>query len=282
MTDARNPWDIPEWRALGREAALVRQLIGSGATALGHANYADLTGVYYTAFFGLSIGLERLCKLILVADHAINHQGELPTQKFVKSYGHKLTILCDKVEEIANNHQLEIRYSRPKNEITSSILNCLDAFADAGRGRYANFAELGDPNLSQDEPIANWWNDVAEAILTKHYYGKRAQQGVESRAALAHALLAPYSSVLFVNETNDVMTTPLDASIRTGQAELVQRYGRYYALTIARWLADVFCELTRKAWHKQNIHAFFGVWEHLWDYAVSDDFLKTRKVWPLK
>ncbi|WP_457134448.1 hypothetical protein [Mycobacteroides abscessus] len=282
MTKPRNPWEIPEWRALGREAALVRQLVGSGATALGRANYADLTGEYYTAFFGLSIGLERLCKLILVTDYAITHQGILPNQKLVRSYGHKLAMLCEKVEDIADNHQLEIRYPRPKSEITSSILTCLDEFADAGRGRYANFTELGNPNLSQDEPIANWWNDVAEAILTKHYYGKRVQKTVESQAAFAHKMMAPHSSILFINETNDVMTTPLAASTRTGQAELVQRYGRYYALTVARWLADVFCELTKMATYKRDIHAFSGVWEHLWDYAVPDDFLKTRKVWPLK
>jgi hypothetical protein len=35
---------------------------------LGRANYANKFGEYYTAFFGLSIGLERLAKLVLVAD----------------------------------------------------------------------------------------------------------------------------------------------------------------------------------------------------------------------
>ncbi|MCM4863688.1 hypothetical protein MMS55_29130 [Escherichia coli] len=52
----KNPWDIPAWHALGREASLVTQLIGSGATAIGKANYADKIGEYYTAFFGLSVG----------------------------------------------------------------------------------------------------------------------------------------------------------------------------------------------------------------------------------
>jgi len=60
MDRNQNPWDIPEWHALGREAALVRHLVGSGATVLGKANYADQMGEYYTAFFGLSVGLERL------------------------------------------------------------------------------------------------------------------------------------------------------------------------------------------------------------------------------
>jgi hypothetical protein len=53
-----NPWDAPEWHALKREAALVRHLLGSGVTSLGRANYADNMGEYYTALFGLSVGLE--------------------------------------------------------------------------------------------------------------------------------------------------------------------------------------------------------------------------------
>lgn len=48
----KNPQDIPAWHALGREASLVTQLIGSGATAIGKANYADKIGEYYTAFLG--------------------------------------------------------------------------------------------------------------------------------------------------------------------------------------------------------------------------------------
>ena len=41
MPNHKNLWDIPEWHAIGREAALVRHLVGSGVTALGRANYAD-------------------------------------------------------------------------------------------------------------------------------------------------------------------------------------------------------------------------------------------------
>ena len=80
MGSATEPREIPEWHAISRECALVRHLIGSGVTALGQANYADKRGEYYTAFFGLSVGLERLAKLILVADYAITKAAECPTR----------------------------------------------------------------------------------------------------------------------------------------------------------------------------------------------------------
>jgi hypothetical protein len=153
----RNPWEIPEWHALGLEASLVRHLIGSGATALGRANYADKMGEYYTAFFGLSVGLERLSKLVLVAHYAIENGGKMPDERVVKHFGHKLVDLANEAESISERMQLSLRYSRPKQLIPQKILECLGSFADARRGRYANFASLDNPNLTADEPIKKWW-----------------------------------------------------------------------------------------------------------------------------
>src|ERR1700761_7007855 len=99
MGAAQNdPRSIPEWHAIGRECALVRQLIGSGVTALGAANYANKRGEYYTAFFGLSVGLERLAKLIFVADYAISNGGRMPSQEAVRKFGHNLIALADAAE----------------------------------------------------------------------------------------------------------------------------------------------------------------------------------------
>jgi hypothetical protein len=73
----------------------------------------------------------------------------------------------------------------------------------------------------------------------------------------------------------------LSASIRTGQTGLVQRYGRYYALTVVRWLAELFSDLSRSACYTHHVDAFFGIWECFQTYTVDDSFLKTRKIWPL-
>jgi hypothetical protein len=273
-----NPWDIPEWHSVRREAALVRHLVGSGATALGRASYADKMGEYYTAFFGLSVGLERLAKLILVADFAISNGGTMPSEKIVRQYGHKLGSLMDIVGDVAHKHSLKLDYPRPTDPINMKIVECLDSFADASRGRYANFAALGDPNLGKDEPIRMWWSEVAELILKEHYYGKAAQERVEGRAKIIDALMSPMSLVLFIDETGDTMQDVLTSSIRTGQTELVQRYGRYHALTVVRWLSEVFSELTRS---RGSTDAFYGVWEYFQTYTVDDTFLRTRKNWPL-
>lgn len=276
-----NPWEILEWHSIGREAALVRHLIGSGATALGRANYADKIGEYYTAFFGLSVGLERLAKLILVADYSISNKGQMPSERVVRKFGHNLVDLMDAADASATNHALKIRYARPTAPISTKIIECLDAFADAGRGRYANFAALGDPNLGQEEPIRKWWGEVAELILKEYYYGKPIQAQVEGRASVIDTLLAPVSMVLHINEAGDAMRDVRTSSIRTGQTDLVQRHGRYFVLTVARWLSEVFSALSQSACYAHDIDAFFGANEYFHTYTVEDQFLKTRKIWPL-
>ncbi|ENM5768124.1 hypothetical protein [Vibrio cholerae] len=280
MDNNKNPWDIPEWHALRREAALVRHLIGSGATALGKADYADQIGEYYTAFFGLSVGLERLVKLILVADYAISN-GKMPEEKVVRKFGHKLIDLVDAAGTICSRHNLNLSYKRPDTEVSQKILECLDAFADARRGRYANFASLDEPNLSNEEPIGKWWDQVAEAILQQHYHGKVAQKRVVSNADVVDFLMSPVSIVRFTDENGNPMHDVRTASIRTGQTKIVQKYGRYHALTIVRWLSELLARIGEVACCQHNIGGFFGIDEHFYTYTIDDHFLKTRKIWPL-
>jgi hypothetical protein len=282
MQGERDPWKIPEWHALRREAALVRHLVGSGATALGKANYADNIGEYYTAFFGLSVGLERLAKLILVADYTISNGGQMPDQTVVRKFGHKLVELTDAADAVAQKNKLTLAYPRPTDAISAKIVECLDAFADASRGRYANFATLDDPSLRHEEPIHKWWNEVAELILKKDYYGSKSQERTEAQAKAVDALMSPVSTVLYFKETGEAMQDVLSSSIRTAQTDIVQRSARYHALTIVRWLAGMFSDLAHSACCAHKIDAFFGVWEYFQIYTVDDDFLKSRKVWPLK
>jgi hypothetical protein len=281
MSKEANPWEIPEWHAIRREASLIRHLIGSGVTALGHANYADKAGEYYTAFFGLSVGLERLNKLSLVADYAISNKGQMPDQKIICRFRHKLADLTNEVEKISQKHSLKLKYARPTNEVGVKIIDCLDAFADARRGRYANFAALGDPNLGREEPIRKWWSEVAELILKKHYYGKQVQAEVEARAKIIDTLTSPFTMVLHTNETGDAMHDVLSSSVRTGQTDVVQKYGRYYTLMVVRWLAEIYSALSKTACYSHNIDAFLGTWEYFETYMVDDEFMKTRRIWPL-
>ena len=261
----------------------MRHLIGSVSSPAWAKPITQTRKVrYYTAFFGLSIGLERLAKLVLVADYTILSNGQMPAEEVVKNFGHKLVLLLDTVNDISINHNLGLDHARPNSEISTAIVECLDTFADASRGRYANFAVLGDPNLGQEEPIRKWWGDVVELILAEHYFGKPVQERVEERAKIIDSLMSSNSSVFYFDEEGDTLNDVYSASVRTGQTEIVQRCGRFYALLVVRWLSDVFSQLSQKACDEHNVEAFFGVYEYFNTYRVADNFLKTRKIWPLK
>ncbi len=278
----RDPLALPEWHALRREATLVSQLIGAGATALGRASYATGFGEYYTAFFGLSIGIERLAKLILIADHVLDHAGTLPDRKAVKRYGHKLGALIEEVDLIAKKHALELSFPGPLDSISKSVIACLDAFADASKGRYANFEAIGNPSFNpEDEPVAKWWREVVEPILDKHYRGKPAEAGVKARAQVIDAMIGHVSSVHFFDEYGSSMNDVATASERTGQSKWAQKYGRFYTLSIVRWLADIFSELTQINGYQDGLEVLFGHYEFFTGYQVDDTFLLSRKKWPL-
>jgi hypothetical protein len=88
-------------------------------------------------------------------------------------------------------------------------------------------------------------------------------------------LLSP-ANVLYFNETGETMRDVLSASIRTQQTDIVQKYGRYYALTVVRWLAEVFLQLSDLT----GSNAFFGMPDFFNIYTVDDKVLRTRRVWP--
>ena len=281
MAARGDPWDSPEWWFVRGEAMLVRHVIGAGATALGYANYADKKGEYYRAFFELSVGFERFAKLILVIDYALSNGGQMPDEKHVRRFGHNIKELLDAVDAVEQGRGLKVRYERPTDAVAAAIVDNLDAFADAKRGRYANFAAIGNPNNNQHEPVKKWWDEVAELILKERYYGKQVQQRVEANARLAGAMLSGFATVLHTTETREHMTDAETASMRSGQAERVQKWARYHALSVVRWLAEVYGAISHKAVYDAGLDAFFGSWEYFDNYRVDDGFMKTRKIWPL-
>jgi len=80
---------------LQQEAFLIRTSLAQGLTLLGSANIGE-KGKYYGAFFGLSIGIERLLKVILILDHMATHGANPPERSAVRAYGHDILGLIER------------------------------------------------------------------------------------------------------------------------------------------------------------------------------------------
>ena len=85
----------PTWYLLEQEGLLAQACLCNGLTALRRANLGDKKGLFYSAFFELSIGFERVLKLVLILDHMARNQLVPPDSKTVEDYGHKLRALFD-------------------------------------------------------------------------------------------------------------------------------------------------------------------------------------------
>ena len=261
-----------------KETILVRSLLRNGVKALNDSDYTnDGIESYYHAFFLLSIGIERFSKLIIIADHSKDSNGQLDASTWVKSYGHDIISLFEKVNQIASNRELEIEYEYPDNDITNAIIENLEAFAKAGAGRYANYECMKDPNMEYNEPIRKWWNSVGQKILKKHYENEHLAAIVGhhkkeiSRTNRKSTTLPLYDEVR--NEISDIS----NAYSRSVKAVVAREWACFYTLNIVRWLSNVYYQLiNNNASDQEHQEAFENSRDHLKIYIVNDHILRTQ------
>lgn len=104
---------------LQQEGHLFHSCLTVGLTALMTANL-DRKGDFYSAFFQLSIGLERAMKVVIIIEHMATNQLKAPTKSQIQSYGHDLIQLSYCISRIF--------------EIVSSLyelLRCVTRYAQA-------------------------------------------------------------------------------------------------------------------------------------------------------
>lgn len=274
----RDPWDYPEWHGFRRETSLATGLVCAGVNSLGRANYADL-GDYYIALFGLANGIERLGKLIWVVDFRIT-EGRSPTNAELKRLGHKLPEIVNAVRAIDRKCGLDLEYPYPDDDMTKCVLDALTMFADASRGRYANFETISGASSPHD-PVIYWWNQVVEPILAKHFHGTKRQKRAQLDAAILNSLIGEHSIVLHLDESGNRISDVAGGSYRTSENELAQRYGRFYTLRIVRWMSEVFVTLTAPISGPNGDPTLFGHHEIVGTFVAPDQYLRDRRKWPI-
>jgi hypothetical protein len=85
-----------EFEALIKEAQFTKEMLASGATEIRRANYAS-RGVYFQAFTSLSTGIERIGKLCLMLDHALENSGRFPDLAYMqREICHKISLIYEK------------------------------------------------------------------------------------------------------------------------------------------------------------------------------------------
>lgn len=268
-----------EWHALGREAAVAGEQLAHGVTALGKADHAE-KGRYGEAFFSLSIGLERLAKLIVISDHAIKNDGQFPNNKYLKAIGHDLTALLSACENINADHRKGGDYSdRPSDPVHKGIILTLSEFAT--QTRYYNLDFIaGGKGSHKPEPIAAWWERVGQPILNKHYSSKQRDKDA-AQAAMMDSLMGGFTRVLHHDENENTIDTVEGMMLRAGATRIVQKYGRLHVMQIIRWLSFLISDLSHKGAYRDRIEALLGLDEPFVIFRNPDSYLRDRKTWSI-
>jgi hypothetical protein len=251
---------------LAKEAALSSMNLGVGLTFIRKYDFAAL-GFIYQSFFSLSVGLERLMKLILLYEY-IYINNSYPDLKYLKSKGHKLTDLFIEVRKLVGKYSCDNYFTLlDKDPIFEKIIQNLSDFATDNR--YFHLNKLSGHNKTED-PVIRWDKEINSIIIKRHF-----NPNLKKNIALQEIakIMSEFTVVSHHdendNEINDYKQLT-DASI---QIETKQKYGMYYAFCIIKAL----CHLQESQNHvsRTDIHLeeFFMVFRADYNYA------KRTKTW---
>ena len=139
---------------LQQEAILANSCILTGFEFMIKGGFDDrYKGHYYTSFFQISIGIERILKLILISNYMFENSYQSPDEKMIRSYGHDLMALYQEVKRISVSHDNSELQELEDKSIRKNIFVFMNAFA-AATGRYHNISNLETGNST--DPLEQW------------------------------------------------------------------------------------------------------------------------------
>lgn len=233
------------WFLLEQEGLLARACLCNGLTALRRANLGDKKGLFYPAFFELSIGFERTLKLVLILDHMARNNMVPPDSKSVENYGHKLLSLFNAAKTICATHDLIALDTFRADSLQVVILGFLDDFAHPG-GRYSNINKLtGHRHQAMADPIAQW-GKIANRIFHEH-----ATPGERKRAQLNGLMASSAFGDAANSLISDLDQQQMDMArlhVHVSELDTAAKHAIYAMVTLIATLRDVICSLCSSAW----------------------------------
>jgi hypothetical protein len=259
--------------AFNREAELTKRLTCSGLTALRKATPAR-PGIYYDAFFGISIGFERLAKLAWLIDECIRRNGAFPTDEDLRSVGHDIQKLVEKAQLIERRQSA---YSTlPSDSVKDHIIKFLSEFAKGTRYYNIDFF-VGGKSKGMGDPIRIWHAKVGAAILALPQI-RRKRQRWQAQSQLVAGLISP--AIVFATAADRAsLSTVAELSISESEAREINKQAQWKILAIVRYLSLLIADLAHAA-HAAS-HSFVpDMREHFGFFCGDDTILHRYTTWP--
>ena len=257
------------------ESTFTAQLLGSGVNLIGSANYGR-KGDYFQAFTNLATGLERIGKLCVLIDFAIDHQGQFPTEKEFEQL--KLRHDLIKITELCKGIKQKRNYTfRFRNEIDEFYLQeslaVLSGFAKGDR--YANIDKLIGSTNSKD-PITEWHKRV-DLLIYNDLVDAETKATIEHNARIVDRMMSQYTSVVHQADDGCVVNDVFSASLQTGVYEVIFPFRRLMVLQIVRYYVELLIELEHEGRTFARHLAHFG--EIFGGFYNNNEFLASDQDW---
>lgn len=206
-------------KLLANEAHLTKAMLISGLNSLRRSNIV-LKGEYYQAFFALSIGFERMLKIIYISAHRTEHNGNFPTGNELKQLSHNLIELWDYmgIKRLEGIHK--------------DILEFLDAFA--GYSRYYNLDIMMNKTGKNKEhgDVLKHWAMIQKNILKGS--GKERCISINQQELANH--IDELSVTLMHNLKGEELTSYSQLFDEEINIDIIQGYSVQYVFEIIRIL----------------------------------------------
>lgn len=252
---------------LSRESSLAAMSIGQGLTLIRKYDFVK-HGYGSQAFFMLSIGIERLLKLIIIYNYRRINNNQFPDNKILKKAGHDIKSMYDVAMQIALEiGEADLYKPLVSDPIYTIIVDFLTDFAH--NSRYYNLDSLtGNPN-NTDEPVRSWNEKINKLIVERHY--KDNPRKIAYKESLTK-IAQPHFIVSFNNEQGKEINNLKDFYIEGLTVDVKQKYSMFYVYCIARFLSNLLWNLDK--------NLFPLVSEYFKDFRISDDsYVRRLKVW---
>lgn len=258
--------DIDE--LLSREAALSVQQLCSGLTAIRKYDFSS-KGVFYSGMFSITIGLERVLKLILLLDYKINN-GCYPDNNYLKDKGHKIKKLIRDAVSIHNTLNDESGDNILSDLLIRKIVNFLTEFSMSTR--YYNLDVVTGSNPRGNEPLAHWDNEICSIILKRYLISKKKKQEYK---VLANSL-RDISSVYHTHENGSHIDDVDCFFEHSSYIDEKQGYSVFYLFKIIDFSVNLLKSLDHKMTHQLYLREHFTC---LAMYNPTCSNIRKRKLW---
>ena len=148
---------------LCNEATLTEWTIYNGLTNLRNSSFTYKCKTYI-GFLNLSIGIEKLCKLLIITDFMLKNNFKPPSYNKIKRLSHDLIYIIEEVYKLSENYNNKIKTIN-KNTILYKTIYFLSKFAKSSR--YENIDNLCSNNMPEKSHMDEWEEILKFIIETK-------------------------------------------------------------------------------------------------------------------